>query len=293
MSAARDDDLVRKPHPSLRQYVGDYVGYDFAGLPPGTHLGLPSGSLTFIVSISEPLRLYDEALEADERYGVLLAGLHLRRTLVRHNGAMAGIQINLSPIAPRAFFGLPAGEVAHSSYDLDVIARPIADELYTRVNAASSWHARFDAIDDVLIRTAREVIGVREEVVNSWRRIARSHGGLPISLVADEVGWSRRHLNTQFNAEFGIGPKDAARVLRYDRARRMILCGNLKIADIAAICGYADQAHLNRDFKSFTGTSPTTWLRDDQVARTSPSASDPHGPDPIFTRLPRGGTAES
>ena len=129
--------------------------------------------------------------------------------------------------------------------------------------------------------------------ISAWRHIARSHGGLPISLVADEVGWSRRHLNTQFNAEFGIGPKEAARVLRYDRARRMILSGRSKIADIAAICGYADQAHLNRDFKSFTGVSPTTWLREDQVARTSPSAGDLHEPDPISTRLPSRNASES
>lgn len=287
MSAASAEDLVRRPHPSLRRYVGDYVGYDFAGLPPGMHLGLPSGSLTFIVSISEPLCLYDEALDTDEKYGVLLAGLHLRRTLVRHNGSMTGIQINFSPIAPRAFFGIPAGEVAHHSYDLDVIARPMADELHARVNAASTWGARFNAIDDVLIRAAREIIGLREEVVNSWRHIAHSHGGLPIALVADEVGWSRRHLNAQFNAEFGIGPKDAARVLRYDRARRMILSRGLKIADIAAICGYADQAHLNRDFKSFTGISPTTWLREDPVAVASPSAGDMHEPDPIRPRRDR------
>lgn len=278
------EDLVRKPHPNLRRYVGDYVGYDFAGLPAGTHLGLPSGSLTFIVSIGEPLRLYDEAAASDETFGVLLAGLHLRRTLVQHDGAMTGIQVNFSPVAPRVFFGIPAGEVAHRSYDLNVIARPMADELHERVNAASTWAARFDAIDDVLIHAAREVIGLREEVVNSWRHIARSHGGLPISLVADEVGWSRHHLNTQFHAEFGIGPKDAARVLRYDRARRMISAGDLKIADIAAICGFADQAHLNRDFKSFTGTSPTMWLREDPVARTSPSGGDFDEPDPIRTR---------
>ncbi|PRZ43012.1 AraC family transcriptional regulator [Antricoccus suffuscus] len=237
------------------------------------------------MSIDEPIRLYDESLETDEDYGVLLAGLHLRRTLVRHNGTMAGIQINFSPIAPRAFFGIPAGEVAHRSYQLDVIARSMADELHERVNETSSWAARFGAIDDVLLRATREVEGPRDEVVDSWRQIALSHGGLPISLVADQVGWSRRHLNTQFNAEFGIGPKDAARVLRYDRARRMISSGDLKIADIAAICGYADQAHLNRDFKSFTGTSPTTWLRDDPVARTNQPADDVDEPALIRPRL--------
>lgn len=105
--------------------------------------------------------------------------------------------------------------------------------------------------------------------MESWRRIAHSHGDLPVSLVADEVGWSRRHLNGQFRAEFGIGPKEAARVVRFDRARRMIKSGRAPLAEVAAVCGYTDQSHLNRDFKLLTGTNPTVWFDDDPIVRRS------------------------
>lgn len=267
MSAASRDELIRRPHSRLRPFVGDYVAYDISGAPAGTHLGLPSGSLTFIVSIGEPLCLYDELTDSTERFEVLLAGLHLRSTLIRHTGTMAGIQINFNPLAPRAFFDIPAGEFAHRSYDLAALSRPIAEELHDRVNAAPTWPERFDAIDDVLARVIHETHGPRAEVVHSWRQIAGSHGGLPVSLVADRIGWSRRHLSAQFHAEFGIGPKEAARVLRFDRARRMIPTRGASLADIAAICGYSDQSHLNRDFHSLTGTSPREWLSADDVAR--------------------------
>lgn len=268
MSEASVDDLTRAPHPRLRPFVGDYVGYDFSGVPAGTHLGLPSGSLTFIVAIDRPLEQYDETSHSTEVFDVLLAGLHLRPTLIRHDGTMAGIQINFSPLAPRVFFDAPAVEFVHRTYDLKSIARPIAEELHERVNAAGTWSARFDAIDDVLTRVIDEAVGPRPEILESWHRIALAHGGLPVSLVADHVGWSRRYLNAQFHAEFGIGPKEAARVLRFDRARRMIDSGRAPMAEIAAVCGYADQSHLNRDFKVLTGTSPTRWLRDDPIVGT-------------------------
>lgn len=269
MPAVTTDDLIRSPHPRLRPFLGDYVGYDIAGVPAGTHLGLPSGSLTFIVAIGQPLRQYDLVAEADESFDVLLAGLHLKPTLIRHNGAMTGIQINFTPFAPRVFFDLPAVEFAHHSVDLSDIARPIAAELHERVNAASTWAQRFDAIDDVLLRAVHVGSHLRPEVVESWRQIARSHGGLPISLVADHIGWSRRHLNGQFRAEFGIGPKEAGRVIRFDRARRMIKAEGATLAEVAAICGYTDQSHLNRDFKLLTGTSPTGWIDADPMVRRS------------------------
>ena len=267
MSAETTDDLTRSPHPRLRPYIGDYVGYDISGVPAGTHLGLPSGALTFIVAIDRPLQQYDAETGTAESFDVLLAGLHLRATLIRHNGAMTGIQINFSPFAPRAFFEIPANELAHHTHDLAEISRPIAAELHDRVNEATAWSARFDAIDDVLIRALRDGTAPRPEVVRSWRQIAQSHGGLPVSLVADRVGWSRRYLNGQFRAEFGIGPKEAARVLRFDRARRLISAQGRTLADIAAICGYADQSHLNRDFRLLTGTTPNLWLNDDPVVR--------------------------
>lgn len=270
MSAETTDELTRSPHPRLRPYIGDYVGYDISGVPAGTHLGLPSGALTFIVAIDQPLNQYDSTTDTIESFDVLLAGLHLQPTLIRHNGTMAGIQINFSPLAPRRFFELPAVELAHHTHDLSEISRPIAAQLHDRVNEAASWSARFDAIDDILIRALRDDSTPRPEVVSSWRQIAHSHGGLPVSLVADHIGWSRRYLNGQFRAEFGIGPKEAARVLRFDRARRLISAQSRTLADIAAICGYADQSHLNRDFRLLTGTTPNLWLNDDPVVRQDP-----------------------
>ncbi|GAA1853264.1 helix-turn-helix transcriptional regulator [Brevibacterium marinum] len=267
MPAATTDDLIRSPHPRLRAFVGDYVGYDISGVPAGTHLGLPSGALTFIVAIDRPLQQYDAVTDTAESFDVLLAGLHLKPTLIRHNGTLAGIQINFTPFAPRAFFAIPAVELAHRTHDLGEISRPVAAELHERVNEAPTWSARFDAIDQVLLRAIDDGAGPRREVTDSWRQIARSHGEVPVSRVAEEVGWSRRYLNGQFRAEFGIGPKEAARVMRFDRARRMISTQTRTLADIAAICGYSDQSHLNRDFRALTGTSPRGWLSEDPVVR--------------------------
>lgn len=275
MSPSRRDELIRRPHPRLRPFVGDYVGYDIAGAPAGTHLGLPSGSLTFIVTVDAPLRQLDDATGSSETFDVLLAGLHLRPTLIRHDGTMCGIQIDVSPLAPRAFFDLPAGELAHRTYDLAALSRRVATELHERVNTAATWAARFDAIDDVLLRAVHDARRPRGEVLESWRLIAHSHGGLPIALVADHVGWSRRHLSSQFRAEYGIGPKEAARVLRFDRARRMISTGTGSLAEIAAACGYSDQSHLDRDFRALTGVTPRRWLCDDEVARMSVSRNPP------------------
>lgn len=89
-----------------------------------------------------------------------------------------------------------------------------------------------------------------------------SGGTVSINALAAEIGWSRQHLARRFGDEFGLGPKLAARVVRFERARRMLerTPSFVSIAQVAAACGYYDQAHLNRDFAELAGCSPTVWL---------------------------------
>src|SRR5699024_12596507 len=96
--SVRPDELIRRPHPRLRPFVGDYVGYDILGVAAGTHLGLPSGALTFSVSIDAPLTQVEAGTEWAASFAVHLAGPHLRPTDLRARGAVAGRQIKINPV---------------------------------------------------------------------------------------------------------------------------------------------------------------------------------------------------
>ncbi len=94
-------------------------------------------------------------------------------------------------------------------------------------------------------------------------------GSAPIAGLAAEAGWSRRHLTSRFRTEIGLTPKTVARILRFERVTRTLKAdGGHGLADLAYACGYADQAHLNRDFRAFAGTTPT-----DYVARLLPGGA--------------------
>lgn len=109
----------------------------------------------------------------------------------------------------------------------------------------------------------------RPEVDHAWQLLRRSHGRAPIREiareVAREVGWSTRHLGQRFRAELGHPPKTTARVLRFEHSHRLLRAGR-PLAEVAAECGYSDQPHLNRDWLELAGTSPTRWVREDELA---------------------------
>ncbi|MEJ2861373.1 helix-turn-helix domain-containing protein [Actinomycetospora flava] len=265
------DGRSARPTRPLAGHVA-YHGYDLRGGAPGVHRGLPSPYLTFIVTYGEPLtmRTRDGSLV---RRDVAIGGLHTTPETIVHSGRQSGLHIVLDPLAARALLGRPASELAGITVDGDAVLGAVATELHERVEEAEGWAGRFAAIDDVLRRALDGASGsaarpVAPEVREAWRRVVRSGGRVPVSALADEVGWSERHLGQRFRAEVGVAPKVAGRMARFDRARRRLAARAsagepLGLADIAADGGYADQAHLTREFGALAGCSPTRWIAEE------------------------------
>ncbi|MGI8752860.1 MAG: helix-turn-helix domain-containing protein [Acidimicrobiales bacterium] len=91
------------------------------------------------------------------------------------------------------------------------------------------------------------------------RVLAMAKAGLPVAAMADRMGMSTRQLHRRCLPTFGYGPRRLARVVRMGRALEMAqTCASL--AQVAAGCGYFDQAHLSREIRDLAGTTPTVLL---------------------------------
>jgi len=261
------------PRAALRPYLGVATGYRDAGVAPAVHRGLPSPWLTFIFTLDEPLVIaaHPDRRQEPGAFDVLIGGLHTSPALITHEGSQSGIQLALSPLGARALLGMPAGEIASIDVHGDHVFGRLAGEVHDRVRAAATWPERFAVLEDFLIgrlRDAGECAGVSAEVRHAWDELMRTKGTAAVADIAAGTGWSERHLRQRFRAETGLGPKEAGRVIRFDRARRRlarraVAGGPLGLADLAVSAGYFDQAHMDRDFRMLAGCSPTRWLADE------------------------------
>jgi AraC-like DNA-binding protein len=257
----------RRPCEPLRPFIAGYTGYLQVGAAPGLHRGLPSPYLTLIVALGDPISVvaHVDPREPAADYWTLIGGLHTSPALIAHPGRQAGIQVAVRPLGARALFGLPAGELAGRDIGADVLLGPTAHELSERVAQAQTWDERFAGVEAVLLRRLCPDALVRPEVDWAWRRLLDSGGRTSIAKLAADVGWSTRYLDRVMRVETGLSPKVAARVVRFDNARRRLAVGGISVAAVAAETGYHDQAHLARDFRSFAGCAPSVWLAEERV----------------------------
>src|SRR5262249_21630694 len=86
-------------------------------------------------------------------------------------------------------------------------------------------------------------------------------GQYRIAELADYCQVSLRQLQRGFRQVIGTSPKAFARILRFQEAqRRLMFDPDADLTAMAYDCGYFDQAHFIKDFKEFSGKTPTKYV---------------------------------
>lgn len=260
---ARWPRLAGSPHPRLRRLLPrGYAGFTEATTP--RHLVLPAAS-------SVPLVI--KLLDSPRRPPAFVMGPHGSCTVVEGDCALSYLEIWLTSLGAYTLLGLPMAELSGQLVDLAEVLGADGRRLAEQLRETPSWWRRFELLDRFLLRRLASGPRPSPEVGWAWERLSATAGAVPIGRIADEVGWSHRHLLARFRQQVGLRPKTAARLARFDGVlRRLDSRRPPDWGQLAAEAGYADQAHLVRDFRQFTGTTPTEFL-----ARTAPPAQDRAG----------------
>jgi AraC-like DNA-binding protein len=260
------DVVMRLPSPRLAPYVARYIGYWFEGFPPGLHRGLPSRHLTFIVSLDKPVEMIldDEPGGQTVRMVSFVGGLQTWPAQIHHDGNERGIAIELTPLGAVVVLGVPAGELAGQVIELGDLLAGRSRELSERLLESDGWRARFEVLDEILVRGLCERYAPDGAVVHAWNRLVRAGGEIDVKALAGDVGWSRRYLTERIRREVGLPPRQLNRVLRFERSRGLLSRPAYRtLTDVAAEAGYFDHAHMVHEWQRLAGCTPTEWLREE------------------------------
>jgi len=84
---------------------------------------------------------------------------------------------------------------------------------------------------------------------------------LEVRGLAGLVSFSKSHFSRAFKRTLGLPPMAYVMVRRVERAKVLMTSTGQQLTEIALICGFADQSHLNRSFRRLIGVSPGRWRR--------------------------------
>jgi AraC-like DNA-binding protein len=150
---------------------------------------------------------------------------------------------------------------------LDALLGRTATEWGEALGDARCAEHRADILDDALASSLSRAPQLESRQMHALA-LLRTCPHRDIARIADDVGWSRKHLATRIRDAVGIGPRSFRRLLRFQALTG--LAGTIgerpDWASLALEAGYFDQSHMIREFREFSGLSPSVYL-----ARTLPN----------------------
>jgi AraC-like DNA-binding protein len=224
------------PSLRLRDYVECYwsVQSDTAG----ALRVLPDGCMD-IIALIEP------------RPGVRVVGTMTRSNLSELAPGLVRYGVRFRPGVLPALLRVDAREFADASVDIGAAA-------LDRFACAETPRDFVRVVEDWL-KDPPTLDPLQRAIAWTWRQ----DSPFPVCEAAQQAGLSDRQFRRVAQRLVGIPPKQFARIARFRRALAAGPSrGEKTWADVAAECGYYDQAHLVRDFNDFAGAAPGRFFQD-------------------------------
>ena len=253
--------IRRKPRRELAGAVVDVVGYRENGRALAGQVEMAALIVPLIISFGAPFNIaLGRQPGPTDVFASFTSGLFAGHVVIDSPGAAECIQIDFTPIGACRFFGVPMSELAGRMVTLDELGDRDISRLRQQLWQEQNWDARLDLAEAFVLDRLQQSEPADPAVLWAFDQILAAKGNLSIARLADRLDWSRKHLAHLFHAKLGLAPKAIARMIRFHNAVETARAeAGTDWADIAAACGYADQAHLTREFVEFSGTTPQRW----------------------------------
>jgi len=255
---------VLPPAPALRDVVRYYwILKDDSQSPQIDEYLAPDGFEEIIFSYAEGFRreeIYKNETRQDVLQGSYLVGSKSCGVTCSRVGRLAMIGIKLWPQTLHSLLRTPLHDLSSKPIALRDVHAPALDELECRLFDTDSESSVKSILDEWMLRSVPR--DLNDVLSFSIRELFASRGTLGIDDLIDRCGVHYRTLEKAFRERVGLPPKTLAKVLRFKHAFNS-LSAQAEAGRLSALeCGYYDQSHFCKEFKFFTGSTPTRFFRE-------------------------------
>jgi AraC-like DNA-binding protein len=237
------------PSGPLEPFVDFYwiVRWDLRGQPPHEQTILPHPNVNL----------------AFEASGAGLYGVDRSLFVRRLEGEGKALGVRFRAGAFRPFWGAPVSQLSDRVVPATRVFGPLAEKTRQAIMCAGSDAEMTSHAESLLFSVLPERDPVAEQAAGLVALITSDTTLQRVDQLADAAGLSVRAVQRLFADYVGVGPKWVMRRARLHEASERAGSGEpVDWAELAADLGYADQAHLTRDFTATIGVPPSRYEAD-------------------------------
>ena len=239
---------------------------------------LPDGHVELVFNLGDAVALDGPAYTGPQPDRAVV-GLLSQTLQMKYLGAVETFGVRFHPARGPSFFGLTATALAERLFTLREVSAPL--DATIEYLLAGDWRAQSGksraALDGVLADQLARALPADMDVVLMVDRLMGAGPVPSVEEIAEDLGLSPRQVQRRFVTAVGIPPKRFVRVIRFARLWQMASMSPPEAwASLAVDYGFADQAHMVREFRSFGAEPPAHFFKPEWYGATELSrASGP------------------
>jgi len=252
-----DSFQIIQPSALLSPYVKHYWFMTITGEIQASERVIPTGMMCLMFHRGE--RIFSSS-ENQWQPRAFLSGLNTAYTDLAYCGSIDMISVEFRPAGAKAFFKIPMMELNRQTVSIDALSDPQLAELEKRLSGVSDPETCTFLIERFLYQRL-----YRLEAHNLKRMDAVMQsiycGQQNIDILADTACLGYKQFKRIFADYVGANPKDFLRVIRFQKALHTLqIQPGINLTQLAHQCDYYDQAHFIKDFRQFSGYTPTEYM---------------------------------
>ncbi|MDX1639429.1 MAG: helix-turn-helix domain-containing protein [Balneolaceae bacterium] len=235
----------------------------------------PNGFVELVIHPSEPHCHLPVHRGWNSSPDYTIIGLFTKPYEVKFPDLINVFGIRFKPEGVYNLFGIPASVFSDKYEDMELVLGREFREFCSRLRETTDISKRLAITADYL-RNMREENDRGLTYLNKAADIIRASEDInTIDELPERVYISQRQLEREFREKIGTTPKRYMRIARLNKVHRWLEAGGeLPLTRVAFECGYTDQAHFIRDYKSFMGVNPSVFIKDRQQFIVNPNLSE-------------------
>jgi AraC-like DNA-binding protein len=195
---------------------------------------------------------------------VELWGQVTRPISIRSAGRHAMLGIRFFPHSGACFLKEDISQLNDHVHDGGDVLGHSVGQLHKRLLSTPGTSQKIEIVESFLIRilkNAEKHSTHFEKVGHILNTMVHDVSDVKLNDVASRYGISSRYLNKLIHRHTGLTPTTYHKIRRFQFSLKLMARNDQPLTSIAYDCGYFDQAHFIKDFKSFTGLTPSAYMK--------------------------------
>jgi AraC-like DNA-binding protein len=251
------------PHEKLKPYIKSYYLFESESEKEFEDIVFPSGLMEMIFNLGDGIWETSTGNTFQVTPKIELWGQLIKPLAVRSKGKHTMLGVKFYTHTAAYFLKEGIHEFNNRVTDLTDVMDHSVKELHQQLLEAADLKIRINLIENFFSgKLPIKNISTSDKIQKVGRLLStmkENHSDENVSELASKYGITPRYFHKLISQYTGLSPKLYYKINRFQQSLKLIAGKDTSLTSIACDCGYFDQSHFIKDFKSFTGLTPSVY----------------------------------